>query len=32
MVSAKYADFGDVYVGTLVPDGNLAGLLETIAG
>ena len=31
-VSAKYADFGDFYVGTLVPDGNLEGLLETIAG
>jgi hydrogen peroxide-dependent heme synthase len=31
-VSAKYADFGDFHVGTLVPDGNLGKLLETIAG
>ncbi len=31
-VSATYADFGDFYVGKLVPGGDLARLVETIAG
>ena len=29
-VSAKYAEFGDFYVGRVVPAGELAALLETV--